>query len=219
MKLSNASLKKTNQENDENKNQNDLVYLNFNEQSSEKEIDSRNISALEFGVTNMVDTLGDFSLKILNSQVNDVNNNLVKITNSQNSLGSNELDLTDYEYVLTSRTADSQNVEIKSKLLDKKISFNEISKNLFVDTTTEKNLPKKVKQDSGSNEISNQYKKIDIETLNKFSNSSSSIPSDASLESINKSFKRGVQSKSKRKKDEILSENCNDFQSLKITFV
>lgn len=159
----------------------------------------------------MVDTLGDFSLKILNSQINDVNNNLVKISNNESSMGPDELDFTDYEYILTPRIADSQRGELIFKSLEKKNILDETSKNLFVDTTNEKILPKNVKCDNGSNE-----------NVAKFSISSSSIPSDVSFESIKKNSKKKFHSKSNRKIDKILydsSIDANDFQSLKITFV
>ncbi|RNA06099.1 hypothetical protein BpHYR1_007712 [Brachionus plicatilis] len=89
-KFSNASVKTCNissslePENEANRNEANLVDLNYVEQLSGQENDSRNISAIEFG--------------ILTNQINDINNNLVKINDDVNSMGSDEIDFPDYEY-------------------------------------------------------------------------------------------------------------------------
>ncbi|RNA15864.1 hypothetical protein BpHYR1_052513 [Brachionus plicatilis] len=96
-KFSNASVKTCNissslePENEANRNEANLVDLNYVEQLSGQENDSRNI---------------------LTNQINDINNNLVKINDDVNSMGSDEIDFPDYDDVdkLNDLTASSLSI-------------------------------------------------------------------------------------------------------------
>lgn len=162
-----------------------------------------------------MDTLGDFSLKILNSQINDINNNLVKIANDDNSMESDGLEFSDYEYILTSRKKDSENLKINSKLNEKK---NLLSQPEEIAKVTQS----KVKSENRPNEILLKFKKSDVDQVNDLSISSLSIPSDISIENL-KDGNKNVNIKHNRKKENDLilknSSDANDFKSLKITFV